>query len=71
MLKAALTPNNIKARFRSTGIWPLDHTAVIQRMEAAATGFEPDFDVAGGSQTSRKVTGVELRGGCFGKSRGV
>ena len=27
-LRAALTPNNIRAGFRSTGIWPLNRTAV-------------------------------------------
>ena len=44
-LKAALTPNNIKAGFRSTGIWPLDCTATRGKMHAAV-GFEVDIDTA-------------------------
>ena len=54
-LKAALTPNNIRAGFRSTGIWPLDCTAVIEKMHAA-TSFEMDVDEAGAGQGSCRVT---------------
>ena len=45
-LKAVLTPNNIRARFRSTGIWPLYRTAVKDKMHAAA-GFEADCEASG------------------------
>ena len=42
-LKAALTPNNIRAGFRSTGIWPFDRTAMTEKMHATA-GFEVDIE---------------------------
>ena len=55
-LKAALTPNNITAGFRSTGIWPLDRIATIQRMEAAV-GFKSNIDDTVGCEHGRRVTG--------------
>ena len=50
-LKVALTPNNIRAGFRSTGIWPLDRTAALKRMHAVA-GFATDVDEAGWLQVA-------------------
>ena len=40
-LRAALTPKNIIAGFQATGIWPLNRTAMSNKLHAAV-GFEPD-----------------------------
>ena len=54
-LKASLTPNNIRAGFRSTGIWPLDRTVVRKKMHVAV-GFEVDVEDVGAGQGSGGVT---------------
>ena len=55
-LRAALTPNNIKAGFRSTGIWLLDRTALREKMNTAS-GFERDCEASGAVQIVPAVTG--------------
>ena len=40
-LRVALTPKNIIAGFQATGIWPLNRTAVSDKLHAT-TSFEPD-----------------------------
>ena len=55
-LRAALTPNNIRAWFQSTRIWPLDRTAVRDKMHAAA-GFEANCKASGPGQGGCEVTG--------------
>ena len=55
-MKAALTPNNIKVGFRSTGIWPLNCTAATQRMGVVAS-FESNINDAAGCEQGHGVTG--------------
>ena len=55
-LQAALTPNNIKAGFRSTRIWLLDRTATTGKMHATA-GFKVDVDPTDAGQGEGGMTG--------------
>ena len=54
-LRVALTPNNIRAGFQSTRIWPLDRTAVRDKMHAAA-GFAANCEDLGAGQGGCGVT---------------
>ena len=55
-LRAALTPNNIRAGFRSTRIWPLDRTVVRDKMHVAA-GFEATCEASGAGHGGCGMTG--------------
>ena len=55
-LEATLTPKNIKARFKSSGIWPLDHATTRHAMKTS-TGFKQED---GGDSKAKDGTGTIL-----------
>ena len=44
-LKKAMTPSNIKAGFKCIGIWPLDNTAMINKMGPSEGFIEKSLEV--------------------------
>jgi hypothetical protein len=64
-LERSLTPENIKSSFQKTGIWPLDDTTAINRMEPSK-GFEEggqEIQPLGEEESSEDGFGDDFQGG--------